>query len=647
MLHTLVNHQKKETASKKTTRIIELGWMYASDTEEFRQVRKLSGGGTRQIQVEQSAKVSLLREKAIELFFPGGISPKGKISDFASVLLVDFKLNALDETLTVKQYFELTALTKLRFYLATRNLNEESSEISALQPKRGKRKRNKFQFSSEEDDRSDYGASAACQELLLHQDNRDSCNMPSVSYEGMGSETLTSTTSLGTEVREETFALGDSGPDELTVLVNSILDDTYNNEPNIEESLPNIEENLATFLTPDVQSLEQILTNLQNRISSVNITKINVYRKDIFGCCLRAFRRKNFKPFNIIYVNFTDIEEKTEGAIDEGGPKREMFRLLLKFLSNSNLFTGNEMKHISLDSKALHEQYYYEAGRIISLSLVHGGTGPHFFSETLYSLVTYGIENTTLRCEDLEPDIKEKVDLFQSETDLFKLRDMILSDSIFPTAGCHFIEKLDDKERILQDQAYASALLNHSRACFNQPTQTLAHSPKEEAKKIALTTPKTSIGNSVNLNKLKNMNSIHIQKSPVKLNVQNESLSLPSTSTEPSTSTTTEVERSSERSVWTRDDHNVTPVAIVSSFTNNFPAEENCEKNEENDDENIPGKKKRKLLVNKEKPVIKILSERETNAERRHQENLQKKNEALDLCRQILDLAQNIVEPKK
>ncbi|CAG9763530.1 unnamed protein product [Ceutorhynchus assimilis] len=442
--------KKKETASKKTTRIIELGWMYASDTEEFRQVRKLSGGGTRQIQVEQSAKVSLLREKAIELFFPGGISPKGKISDFASVLLVDFKLNALDETLTVKQYFELTALTKLRFYLATRNLNEESSEISALRPKRGKRKRNKFQFSSEEDDRSDYGASAACQELLLHQDNRDSCNMPSVSYEGMGFETLTSTTSLGTEVREETFALGDSGPDELTVLVNSILDDTYN-EPNIEESLPNIEENLATFLTPDVQSLEQILTNLQNRISSVNITKINVYRKDIFGCCLRAFRRKNFKPFNIIHVNFTDIEEKTEGAIDEGGPKREMFRLLLKFLSNSNLFTGNEMKHISLDSKALHEQYYYEAGRIISLSLVHGGTGPHFFSETLYSLVTYGIENTTLRCEDLEPDIKEKVDLFQSETDLFKLRDMILSDSIFPTAGCHFIEKLDDKERILQD----------------------------------------------------------------------------------------------------------------------------------------------------------------------------------------------------
>lgn len=266
----------------------------------------------------------------------------------------------------------------------------------------------------------------------------------------MGSaETSNSTASLCNEVREGAFALADSGLDEFTVLVNSILDDTYN-EPIIEENLPNIKENLATFSTPNVQSLKQILTNLQNKISAENITKINVYRKDIFGCCLRAFRRKNFKPFNTIHVDFTDIEEKTEGAIDEGGPKREMFRLLLKFLSNSNLFTGNEMKHISLDNKALHEQYYYEAGRIISLSLVHGGTGPHFFSETLYSLVAYGIQNTTLRYEDLEPDIKEKVDLFRSETDLFKLRDMILSDSIFPTAGCHFIEKLDDKESILQ-----------------------------------------------------------------------------------------------------------------------------------------------------------------------------------------------------
>lgn len=172
--------QKKEKASKKATRIVELGWMYASGTDQFRQVRKLSGGGTRQIQVEQTAKVSQLKAKAIELFFPGGISPKGKISDFASVFLVDFKLNELDETLTVRQYFELTALTKLRFYLATRNLNEESSarQSGAFQPKKEKRKRAKYQFSSDEDDRIDYRASTAstadpCQELLMYQDNED------------------------------------------------------------------------------------------------------------------------------------------------------------------------------------------------------------------------------------------------------------------------------------------------------------------------------------------------------------------------------------------------------------------------------------------------------------------------------------------
>lgn len=246
---------------------------------------------------------------------------------------------------------------------------------------------------------------------------------------------------------ETSTTLVGSTSDELTALVNSILNET--------DDKPFIEKDPVTTVTANVQSLEQILINLQNKINPENITKINVYRKDIFGCCLRALRRKTFNPFNTLHVNFTDIEEKSEGAIDEGGPKREMFRILLNFLSKSSLFTGERMKYISLDSKALRENHYYEAARIICLSIVHGGSGPHFFSETLYSLIVYGPENTTLRYEDLDPDIKEKVHLFQREVDLYKLRDIILSDSIFPTAGVYFIEKVDDKERILEGTYFA------------------------------------------------------------------------------------------------------------------------------------------------------------------------------------------------
>lgn len=40
------------------------------------------------------------------------------------------------------------------------------------------------------------------------------------------------------------------------------------------------------------------------------------------------------------------------------------------------MFVGNNKKHISLSASALEKKHYYEAGRIIALSLVHGGPAP-------------------------------------------------------------------------------------------------------------------------------------------------------------------------------------------------------------------------------------------------------------------------------
>lgn len=232
------------------------------------------------------------------------------------------------------------------------------------------------------------------------------------------------------------------------MLVNSILDDSV--------ELPDQESTTAaTVLSPnttrdDPKNISTLLTDLQKKIDLENFTRINVYRKDIFGCCLRALKRRNFNPFNKILVNFTDIAEKTEGAVDEGGPTRELFRLLLNYLQESRLFE-EEKKHLSLNNTALHENEYFEAGRILSLSLVHGGSGPYFFSYTLYSLVVNNtLENTTISIQDMEYEIRTKLQKFHDETDLNKLRNLIVSDTIFSTAGCQFISKLEDKERILK-----------------------------------------------------------------------------------------------------------------------------------------------------------------------------------------------------
>lgn len=84
-------------------------------------------------------------------------------------------------------------------------------------------------------------------------------------------------------------------------------------------------------------------------MSSSNM--INVCRENIMDGATRAFRRRSFKPEAKLSVVFMDDLMQAEGAVDEGGPTREFFRLLMIALKDSTLFTGPEnSKILSLDS---------------------------------------------------------------------------------------------------------------------------------------------------------------------------------------------------------------------------------------------------------------------------------------------------------
>ncbi|XP_031327391.1 uncharacterized protein LOC116158703 [Photinus pyralis] len=76
-------------------------------------------------------------------------------------------------------------------------------------------------------------------------------------------------------------------------------------------------------------SLTILLKRLNEQVTEESVTSFNVYRNDIFTCCLRALKRSSFSVFNKISVKFSDIEGLSEGAVDAGGPTREMFRLVL------------------------------------------------------------------------------------------------------------------------------------------------------------------------------------------------------------------------------------------------------------------------------------------------------------------------------
>ena len=105
--------------ASKLTRRVEIGWMdYDSKVQDYKQVRTRVGGGTRHLKVPKSGNTETLMEAGKNLFFPDGISKRGKIEDF-DVSITDYQGRNLG-TSTVEEWYELQSLKMLRIYFCTK-----------------------------------------------------------------------------------------------------------------------------------------------------------------------------------------------------------------------------------------------------------------------------------------------------------------------------------------------------------------------------------------------------------------------------------------------------------------------------------------------------------------------------------------------
>ncbi|KAB0805371.1 hypothetical protein PPYR_02341 [Photinus pyralis] len=172
-------------------------------------------------------------------------------------------------------------------------------------------------------------------------------------------------------------------------------------------------------------TLKSLLQNLNEQITEEGVTMFNIYREGIFDCCLRALKRSSFSPFHKISVNFSDIEGTGEGAVDAGGPSREMFRLVLNHIKESSMFCGSDKKYIRLDMRAMNERHYYAAGQMIALSLIHGGDGPHFFSQSFYSVLRQDIAEGFPTINDIDDHhIRDELNKLSNATDASVIQDI-------------------------------------------------------------------------------------------------------------------------------------------------------------------------------------------------------------------------------
>ncbi|KAI7790393.1 putative G2/M phase-specific E3 ubiquitin-protein ligase-like [Triplophysa rosa] len=153
-------------------------------------------------------------------------------------------------------------------------------------------------------------------------------------------------------------------------------------------------------------------------------------------------------------VKFTDDEGTTEDAVDTGGPKREFLTLLMDCLRTRRIFEGPEnQRFLTFNSAAAREDEYFLAGRMIAVSIVHGGPGPRFLSEMLYNHLTGRIDfDGTI--EDVTDEIMKtallEISGAASLDELHKLIDKY--SSLLQTAGCfEYPQSVEGKQNIVKD----------------------------------------------------------------------------------------------------------------------------------------------------------------------------------------------------
>lgn len=205
------------------------------------------------------------------------------------------------------------------------------------------------------------------------------------------------------------------------------------------------EVNLQTILTKLVNGVDFSLCPTSNLI--------NVCRSNILQCSLRAFQRRRFNPEAKLDIVFVDEDMNAEGSVDEGGPTREFLRLLMKAIHGCYIFEGHEKDlRLALSTEALDTKMYMWVAKMISVCVVHGGVGPHFFSDKLYQQIC-GLPTAPVRVEDVsDHTLREQLMKIQEAATIEEANIAIgeAADSLSIIGSLRYVTKMEDKDSLVR-----------------------------------------------------------------------------------------------------------------------------------------------------------------------------------------------------
>uniref|UniRef100_A0A8C9UIN8 G2/M-phase specific E3 ubiquitin protein ligase n=1 Tax=Spermophilus dauricus TaxID=99837 RepID=A0A8C9UIN8_SPEDA len=142
-------------------------------------------------------------------------------------------------------------------------------------------------------------------------------------------------------------------------------------------------------------------------------------------------------------VAITDcLLEESSPKLPRQSPGAQRKDLLSMFNEFSSVFT------------ALKENLYYEAGKMLAISLVHGGPSPGFFSKTLFNCLVYGPENTQPILDDVSDfDVAQIIVRINTATNMTDLNSVVNECyNYLELIGClRLLTTLSDKYMLVKD----------------------------------------------------------------------------------------------------------------------------------------------------------------------------------------------------
>ena len=133
----------------------------------------------------------------------------------------------------------------------------------------------------------------------------------------------------------------------------------------------------------DTVKVKHILLQHQDKVmcgGSEDMQRIVVRRSHLFSDALRTFSRLTFEYLKVTFVGEPDV--------DEGGPRRELFRLLIQSASTSGLFAGSPGHLTPIHCvEALSSNKFYVA---LATALIQGGQPPVCFSKPAADFLIFG-----------------------------------------------------------------------------------------------------------------------------------------------------------------------------------------------------------------------------------------------------------------